>query len=275
MADRAPLHGTTPPAGDLSGKCALVTGSTSGIGLGIARALAGAGADVMLSGFGDPRAIETLRADMEDRAGVRVRHDPADLSVPAEIERLMADTAATLGPPDILVNNAGLQHVAPLDAFPPDTWDRIIAINRTAALRATRLALPAMRRRAWGRVVNVVSTHGLVASPGKSAYIAAKHGLAGLTKAAALEAAADGITANGICPGYVRTDLIERQIADLAAQRGEAAEAVAVDMLAEKHPSGRFVEIEQVAALALFLCSDAAASITGTLLPVDGGWTAR
>ena len=168
-----------------------------------------------------------------------------------------------------------LQHVAPLDDFPAERWDRILAVNLTAAFHTTRLALPAMRRRGWGRIVNVVSTHGLVASPGKSAYIAAKHGLAGLTKAAALEAAADGITVNGICPGYVRTELIEQQIARQAAERGITAESVAADMLADKHPNGRFVEADQVAALAVFLCSDAAASITGTLLPVDGGWTAR
>lgn len=260
---------------DLKGKCALVTGSTSGIGLAIARGMAGAGADVVLNGFGDAGEVEAIRADIAKRAGVRVRYDAADLSDPDQILRMMSDLADDAQPVDIVVNNAGIQHVAPVDEFPPEQWDRIIAINLTSAFHTIRLALPTMRARGWGRIVNVASTHGLVASKGKAAYVAAKHGIAGLTKAVALECAEDGITANAICPGFVRTELVDRQIQKLARDRGKSADDVAGDFVGEKHPTRKFVEASDVAELAVFLCSDAASSITGAMLPINGGWTAQ
>ncbi len=260
---------------NLKGKCALVTGSTSGIGLAIARAMAGAGADLVLNGFGDAGEIEAIRADIAKRAGVRVCYDAADLSDADQISRMMSELADDAQPVDILVNNAGIQHVAPVDEFPPEQWDRIIAINLTSAFHTIRLALPTMRSKGWGRIINVASTHGLVASKGKAAYVAAKHGIAGLTKTVALECAEDGITANAICPGFVRTELVDRQIQKLARDRGEDADSVAGDFVGEKHPTRRFVEAADVAELAVFLCSDAASSITGAMLPIDGGWTAR
>jgi len=258
----------------LSGKVALVTGSTSGIGLAIARALAAEGADVMLNGFGDAEAIEATRAGIE-AGGVRARHDRADLTRPEEIERLIRRTGDELGGVDILVNNAGTQHVAPVDQFPVDKWNLILALNLSAAFHATRLALPAMKAKGWGRIVNTASAHSLVASPNKSAYVAAKHGLAGFTKAVALETALTGITVNCISPGYVWTPLVENQIPDTMRARGLTREQVMNDVLLAAQPTRKFVTVDQVAALALFLCRDEAAAITGANLSMDGGWTAQ
>ena len=253
----------------LENKVALVTGSTSGIGLAIARAFAGAGAKVMLNGFGDPAEIERLKDDLG------ATHDGADLGDPAAIERMFAHCADELGPPNILVNNAGIQHVAPVDQFPTAKWDAILAINLSAVFHTTRLALPAMRGRGWGRIVNTASAHSLVASPNKSAYVAAKHGVAGFTKTVALEAAKDGVTANCISPGYVWTSLVENQIPDTMKARGLTREQVMNDVLLAAQPTKRFVTPEEVASLALYLCSDGAASITGANLSMDGGWTAQ
>jgi 3-hydroxybutyrate dehydrogenase len=252
----------------LLGKTALVTGSTSGIGLAIARALAGAGAKVMLNGFGDAGEIEGLK---EELGAV---HDGADMSDPAAIERMMRRCADELGGPDILVNNAGIQHVSPVDEFPPEKWDAILAINLSAVFHTTRHALPAMKAKGWGRVINTASAHSLVASPNKSAYVAAKHGVAGFTKTVALEAAKDGVTVNCISPGYVWTPLVEKQIPDTMATRGLTREQVMNDVLLAAQPTKRFVTPEEVASLALYLCSEGAASITGTNLSMDGGWTA-
>jgi 3-hydroxybutyrate dehydrogenase len=249
----------------LSGKTALVTGSTSGIGLAIARALAGAGARLILNGFGDPGAIARLREELD--AG----YSDADLTRPEAIEAMMADA----GPVDILVNNAGTQHVAPIDEFPPDKWDLIIALNLSAAFHTIRLALPAMKAKGWGRIVNTASAHSLVASPNKSAYVAAKHGMAGLTKTVALEAATSGVTVNCISPGYVWTSLVENQIPDTMKARGLTREQVMNDVLLAAQPTKTFVTVDQVAALALFLCRDEASAITGANLSMDGGWTAQ
>jgi 3-hydroxybutyrate dehydrogenase len=253
----------------LPGKVALVTGSTSGIGLAVARALAGAGAKVMLNGFGDAAEIDRLKAELN--AG----HDGADLSDPVAIERMLAHCAEELGPPDILVNNAGIQHVAPVDLFPVDKWNAILAVNLSAVFHTTRLALPAMRAKGWGRIVNTASAHSLVASPNKSAYVAAKHGVAGFTKTVALEAAKDGVTVNCISPGYVWTALVENQIPDTMQARGLTREQVMNDVLLAAQPTKRFVTAEEVASLALYLCSDGATSITGANLSMDGGWTAQ
>ena len=253
----------------LEGKVALVTGSTSGIGLAIARALAGAGARVMLNGFGDPAEIDRLKAELG------AAYDGADLGDPRAIERMADHLRDELGPPDILVNNAGVQHVAPVDQFPPEKWDAILAINLTAVFHTTRLALPAMRMRGWGRIINTASAHSLVASPNKSAYVAAKHGIAGFTKAVALEAAKDGVTVNCISPGYVWTTLVENQIPDTMKARNLTREQVVNDVLLAAQPTKRFVTPEEVAGLALYLCSDAAGSITGANLSMDGGWTAQ
>jgi 3-hydroxybutyrate dehydrogenase len=259
----------------LKGKTALVTGSTSGIGLGIAEAFAAQGADVILNGFGDKAEIERLRAGMATKHGVKVDYDGADMSKAGAIELMMKTAFAARGAVDILVNNAGIQHVAPVDEFPVQKWDAILAINLSAAFHTTRLALPGMKRKGWGRVVNIASAHALVASPFKSAYVAAKHGIAGFTKAAALEVAEQGITVNAICPGYVWTPLVEKQIPDTAKARGISAEQVKRDVLLAAQPTKRFVAVGEVAALALFLAGDAAASMTGTVLPIDGGWTAH
>jgi 3-hydroxybutyrate dehydrogenase len=259
----------------LTGKTALVTGSTSGIGLGIARALAAAGANVVLNGFGDAAEIERLRGRIASEFGVAVRYRDADLGRADAIEPMIAALIAEFGAVDVLVNNAGVQHVAPIDEFPVAEWDRIIGLNLTAAFHTIRAALPAMKARRWGRVLNIASAHALVASPYKSAYVAAKHGIAGLTKVVALEVAEIGITCNAICPGYVRTPLVERQIPDTARARGISAEAVVRDVLLAAQPTKQFVTVEEVAGLARYLCSDEAASITGTILPVDGGWTAH
>ncbi len=258
----------------LQGKTALVTGSTSGIGLAMARALASAGADVMLNGFGEAAAIEETRAEIE-AGGVRARHDGADLTRPEAVERLVRRTADELGPIDILVNNAGTQHVAPVDQFPPEKWDLIVALNLSAAFHTTRLVLPAMKERGWGRIVNTASAHSLVASPNKSAYVAAKHGIAGLTKTVALEAAQTGVTVNCISPGYVWTPLVENQIPDTMRARGLTREQVMNDVLLAAQPTKKFVTVDQVAALALFLCREEAAAITGANLSMDGGWTAQ
>ncbi len=258
----------------LTGKTALVTGSTSGIGLAIAKALAAEGANVMLNGFGEAGAIEDLRRGLEQGGG-KAAHDGADLTKPAEIERLFERTAAELGPVDILVNNAGMQHVAPIDQFPPDKWDLLIALNLSAAFHTIRLALPGMKERGWGRIINTASAHSLVASPNKAPYVASKHAVAGLTKGIALEVAQAGVTANCISPGYVWTPLVENQIPDTMRTRGLTREQVMNDVLLAAQPTKRFVQVEEVAALALFLCREEAKSITGANLSMDGGWTAQ
>jgi len=257
-----------------AGKTALVTGSTSGIGLGIARELARDGANIVLNGFGDAAEIERTRAGLASEHRVKVLYDAADMSKPDAIASMMKRTAAELGGVDILVNNAGIQHVAPVDDFPPEKWDAILAINLSAAFHTVRTALPGMKKKGWGRIVNIASAHALVASPFKSAYVTAKHGLAGFTKTVALEVAEQGVTCNAICPGYVHTPLVDKQIPDTMKARGLSREAVIRDVILDAQPTKKFVTVEQVAALAAFLCTDEAASITGALLAVDGGWTA-
>jgi 3-hydroxybutyrate dehydrogenase len=259
----------------LAGKVALVTGSTSGIGLGIARALAGAGADVMLNGFGDAKEIEALRARVADEFGVRARYDGADLTKPADVRGMIERATAQLGRVDILINNAGIQHTASLEEFPDERWDAVLAINLSSNFHAIKAVLPQMRRRNWGRIVNIASAHGLVASATKAAYVAAKHGVLGLTKVVALETAATGITCNAICPGWVLTPLVQKQIDDMAKREKLSGEEAKQRLLMEKQPSGEFATPEQIGALVLFLCSDAAAQIRGAALPVDGGWTAQ
>ena len=259
----------------LTGKSALITGSTSGIGLGIARAFAGAGANVMLNGFGDAKEIESIRAGLASEHNVKVAYSSADMSKPAEITAMVADAQKVLGSLDIIVNNAGIQHVAPVEEFPAEKWDAIIAINLSSVFHGTRAAIPGMKAKNWGRIINIASAHGLVASPNKSAYVAAKHGVVGFTKSVALELAETGITANSICPGFVLTPLVEKQIVDLATQKNLPRETVIRDVLLAPQPSKRFVTIDQVAALALFLASDNAQSMTGAAYSIDGGWTAR
>src|SRR5215472_6524515 len=256
-------------------KTALVTGSTSGIGLGIATTFAGQGFNVILNGFGDAGQIQALRGKLAKENGIEVRYDGADLSKQGEIETMMAKALGEFGAIDVLVNNAGIQHVAPVDEFPVEKWNAIIAINLTASFHTIRLALPAMKARKWGRIINIASAHALVASPFKSAYVAAKHGIAGLTKTVALEVAEHGITMNAICPGYVWTPLVQRQIPDTARARGLTEQQVINDVLLHAQPTKKFVQIEEVAAFAAFLASDAAASITGAVLPIEGGWTAQ
>jgi 3-hydroxybutyrate dehydrogenase len=252
----------------LEGKVALVTGSTSGIGLAIAKALAAEGAKLMINGFGDAAAIE------RECEALGAIHDGADMSDPQAIERMMNRCADELGAVDVLVNNAGIQHVAPVESFPPEKWDAIIAINLSAVFHTTRHALPAMKQKGWGRIVNTASAHSLVASPNKSAYVAAKHGVAGFTKTVALEAARDGVTVNCISPGYVWTPLVENQIPDTMKARNMTREQVMNDVLLAAQPTKKFVTPQQVAALAVFLCRDDAASITGANISMDGGWTA-
>ena len=258
----------------LQGKCALVTGSTSGIGLAIARAFAAEGASVMINGFGDAGEIERIRKELEQASGGKAIYSNADLTKPDRIEAMFGEAAEAFGAIDILVNNAGTQHVAPVDSFPVEKWDLIIALNLSAAFHTIRLALPGMKAKGWGRIVNTASAHSLVASPNKSAYVAAKHGIAGLTKTVALEAAAHGVTVNCISPGYVWTSLVENQIPDTMKARGLTREQVMNDVLLAAQPTKKFVTVEEVAALALFLCRDEAASITGANLSMDGGWTA-
>jgi 3-hydroxybutyrate dehydrogenase len=252
----------------LEGKVALVTGSTSGIGLAIARAFAAEGANVMLNGFGDPAEIEAIRSELG------AAYDGADLSDPGQIEQMVRHCTDALGAPDILVNNAGIQHVSPVETFPPEKWDAILAINLSAVFHTTRLTIASMKQKAWGRIINTASAHSLIASPNKSAYVAAKHGVAGFTKAVALEAAKEGVTANCISPGYVWTTLVENQIPDTMRARNLTREQVVNDVLLAAQPTKRFVTPDEVAALALFLCRNEAGSITGANLSMDGGWTA-
>ena len=259
----------------LAGKVALVTGSTSGIGLGIIRALAAEGADVVLNGLGVAAEIGKVREQIAAEFGVKARFSPADMTRPNSIAEMIAATVAQSGRLDILVNNAGIQHVAPLEAFPVEKWDQILAINLSSAFHTTRLALPAMRRNGFGRIINVSSTHGLIASPFKAAYVAAKHGIVGLTKVTALETAEEAITCNAICPGYVYTPLVEAQIDGQAKAHGISRDQVIRDVLLAQQPNKRFTTVEELGALTVFLSTEAAGSITGVALPVDGGWTAH
>ena len=259
----------------LTGKNALITGSTSGIGLGIAEYFAKNGANIILNGMGDTAEIETTRARLERDFAVKVRFHGADMSQTKEIESMFSSVDAEFGGVDILVNNAGIQFVAPVDEFPAAKWDAILAINLTSAFHTIRLALPHMKKQRWGRIIQIASAHALVASPFKSAYVAAKHGIAGLTKTVALEVAEQGITVNAVCPGYVWTPLVEKQIPETARARGITTEEVIQNVLLTAQPTKKFVTVEQIAALAGFLASDAAASITGAVMPVDGGWTAH
>ncbi len=261
--------------GALEGKVAIVTGSTSGIGLGIARSLAAEGCAILLNGFGEPETIERLRGELAAEHGVRIAYDGADLARPERIRAMIEHATAEFGRVDILVNNAGIQHVAPVHEFPIERWDAVIAVNLSAAFHAIRSVLPQMLKRNWGRIVNIASAHGLVASVHKSAYVAAKHGLLGLTKVVALETAGTGVTCNAICPGWVLTPLVQKQIAERAARDGISIEEAKRALLAEKQPSREFVTPEQIGALTVFLCSPAAAQIRGAALSVDGGWTAQ
>jgi 3-hydroxybutyrate dehydrogenase len=259
----------------LKGKCALVTGSTSGIGLGVARCLAAQGAHVVLNGFGDAEAPKAEVLAAGQAHGVRVGYHGADMSKPADIEAMMAYATREFGGVDILVNNAGIQHVAKVEDFPVEKWDAIIAINLSSAFHTTRLAIPSMRQKNWGRVINIASAHGLVASAQKSAYVAAKHGIVGLTKATALETATTGVTVNAICPGWVLTPLVQKQIDARAANEGIPLEQASRDLLGEKQPSLQFTTPEQLGELAVFLCSPAGDNIKGVAWAVDGGWTAQ
>ena len=259
----------------LKGKSALITGSTSGIGLGIARALAGQGCDIMLNGLGDPEKIEATRMELEADFGITARFHGANMVYPEEIAALVETTAGFFGGVDIVVNSAGIQHTAKVEEFSPERWAAIIAINLSSSFYTIHHAVPFMRRSGWGRIINIASVHGLVASANKAAYVAAKHGLVGLTKVVALETAGSGITSNAICPGWTRTELIEPQIIARAQALGVDVEAGGRSMLAEKQPSQQFVSIGQLGQLALFLCSSGADQITGSAIPVDGGWTAQ
>lgn len=259
----------------LKGKTAVITGSTSGIGLGIARALAGAGVNIMLNGFGEAAEIERERGSIIKDFGVQASYSAADMTKPSEIAAMIADAEQAFGAVDIVVNNAGIQHVAAIEDFPIDKWDQIIAINLTSAFHTIRAAVPGMKKRQWGRIVNTASAHSLVASPFKAAYVSAKHGLSGLTKTVALELATHGITVNCISPGYVLTPLVAKQIPDQMKTRHMSEEQVKRDVILAAQPTKQFITIEQVASLALYLCSDAASQITGANLAIDGGWTAQ
>jgi 3-hydroxybutyrate dehydrogenase len=259
----------------LKGKSALVTGSTSGIGLAIARAMAAQGANVTINGFGDKAAIEKERSGIEKEFGVKAVYSPADMTKPAEIADMVKTAEKTFGSLDVLVNNAGIQFVSPIEDFPIDKWDQILAINLSAAFHAIRAAVPGMKSRKWGRIISTASAHSLVASPFKSAYVTAKHGIAGLTKTVALELATFGVTCNCISPGYVWTPLVEKQIPDTAKARGITEEQVKRDVILAAQPTKEFITVEEVASLAVYLCSDAAKSITGANLSIDGGWTAE
>ena len=259
----------------LKGKTAIITGSTSGIGLGIARALAAEGAAIMLNGFGDKAEIEKLRQEIAQTHGVKVGYSAADMSKSGDIREMVQETAKELGSLDVLVNNAGIQFVAPVDEFPEDKWNAIIAINLSAAFHATKAALPLMKQRKWGRIINIASAHGLVASEHKVAYVAAKHGIVGMTKVVGIEAANDGITCNAICPGWVLTPLVQKQIEARAKAENIAVEKAKNDLLREKQPMLEFSTPEQIGGLAVYLASDAAATITGTAISIDGGWVAQ
>jgi 3-hydroxybutyrate dehydrogenase len=259
----------------LSGKSAIITGSTSGIGLGIARGLAVSGVNIVLNGFGDANEIEAIRSELVDSHQVRVLYSGANMADGNDIAAMMAQAEQEFGGVDILVNNAGIQYVAPLEEFPVEKWDAIVAINLSSAFHTTRLAIPHMKAKSWGRIVNIASAHALVASPFKSAYVAAKHGIAGLTKTAALEVAEHGITVNAVCPGYVMTPLVEKQIPEQAKARGITEQQVISDVLLAAQPTKRFVTVEELSSVVNFLCTDHARSITGITLPVDGGWTAH
>ncbi len=259
----------------LSGKTALVTGSTSGIGLGMARALAGSGANIVFNGFGDAAEIEQLQVDVAKEFGVQTAYHNADMSKPAEIEAMIAFAGDKFGGVDVLVNNAGIQYVANIEDFPTEKWDAIIAINLTSAFHTSRLVLPRMRAKNWGRIINLASTHGLVGSAQKSAYVAAKHGLIGLTKVGALETATTGVTVNAICPGFVLTPLVQKQVDARASKDGISNEAAKQALLADKQPAGEFVTPEELGALAVFLCSDAAKQVRGVAWNMDGGWVAQ
>jgi 3-hydroxybutyrate dehydrogenase len=256
-------------------RTAVVTGSTSGIGLAIARALAAEGCAIVFSGFGDPKAIDEIVRAARDQFRVEVLYAAADMSRPSEIRSLVATAEEQFGSVDILVNNAGIQFISPVEAFPEDKWDELLAVNLSAAFHAIKAALPGMRRRNFGRIVNIASAHGLVASMNKSAYVAAKHGLVGLTKSIALETAEANITVNAVCPGWVRTQLVDKQIAARAADAGIGIEEATIRLVSEKHPNKRFVKPESVAALVAFLCGEHAAGMTGEILSIDGGWTAQ
>ena len=271
----AGLSASDAPAREFEGRVAVVTGSTSGIGLGIAEALAERGAAVVLNGFGDKDDIETTCHRLAATHRVPVMHDGADMSQAGEVTDMVERAHRAFGPVDILVNNAGVQHVAPIEDFPPERWDLIVAINLSAVFHATRAALPTMKARGWGRIVNIASAHGLVASPFKSAYVAAKHGVLGLTKVTALEAAESGVTCNAVCPGYVWTPLVAGQVAAQAKTHGLSERDVVREVFLKEQPTRRFATVEEIAAATAFLCSGAAASITGVALPVDGGWTAH
>jgi 3-hydroxybutyrate dehydrogenase len=259
----------------LKGKVALVTGSTSGIGLGIARALAAAGVDIVLNGFGDAAQIEAVRSELASAHRVRVAYNGADISKADEIAGMVAETVKTLGSLDILVNNAGIQFTANVEDFPNERWDQIIAINLSGVFHGMKAAIPGMKAKGWGRIINIASAHGLVASPQKVAYVAAKHGVVGMTKVAAIELANAGVTVNAICPGWVLTPLVEKQLQARAEKDGKTLEQVTHDLVAEKQPMVKFSTPEQIGGLAVFLCSDAASTITGTSLSIDGGWVAQ
>jgi 3-hydroxybutyrate dehydrogenase len=268
-------QGAQPASRPLGGKVALITGSTSGIGLGIARALAGAGSAIVLNGFGSAPEIARTRDELAADFSVKVNYSAADMTSPEAIAEMIATVLAEHGRLDVLVNNAGIQHVAPLDQFPVERWNAILSINLSSAFHTTRLALPAMRKNGFGRIINMASAHGLVASPFKAAYVAAKHGIVGLTKVTALETAEERITCNAICPGYVYTPLVEAQIDGQARAHGISREQVIRDVLLAQQPNKRFATVEELGALTVFLAGEAAASITGIALPVDGGWTAH
>lgn len=259
----------------LKGKVAIVTGSTSGIGLGIAEALAARGADILVNGFGEPGAIEAVRNGIADRHGVRTGYSGADMSRPDQVKAMVEQATRELGRVDILVNNAGIQFTAPIQDFPDEKWEQVLSINLSAAFYASKAALPQMLERNWGRIINIASAHGLVASPQKAAYVAAKHGLVGLTKVVALETARTGVTANAICPGWVLTGLVQKQIDDRSAREGIPVEQARLELLGEKQPSLEFVTPEQLGGLAVFLCSPAADQLRGQALAMDGGWTAQ